>query len=68
VQDGKPLVLHLRTAPPGAAWTVVKHENQFFVLLHFPAAGLNNAVHLSLVVLSPTGDPAAAQAAELQAK
>ena len=68
VQDGKPLVLHLRTAPPGAAWTVVNHDNQFYVLLHFRAAGPNNAVRLSLAVVSPTGDPAAAQAAELQAK
>ncbi len=68
VQDGKPLVLHLRAAPPGAVWSVVNHDNQFYVLLHFPAAGPNSPVRLSLAVLSPTGDPAATQAAELQAK
>jgi mono/diheme cytochrome c family protein len=67
-QEGKPLVLHLRSAPSGATWIAAKQNGRYAVLLRFSAAGPTVATRLSLAALSPTGDGAAVQSAELHAK
>ncbi len=67
-QEGKPVVLHLRSAPSGATWIAAKQNGRYAVLLRFSAVGPTVATRLSLAALSPTGDGAAVQSAELHAK
>jgi mono/diheme cytochrome c family protein len=67
-QEGKPVVLHLRAAPPGVAWVAARQNGKYAVLLRFSAAAQPAPTRVSLAVLSPSGDATAVQTTELRAK
>lgn len=70
VQEGKPVVVHLRAAPPGAVWLAAKQANHWCLAVRMPAAGDDKPAKLDLAVLCPANEAAALAtvAAELGAK
>jgi hypothetical protein len=70
MQDGKPIVIHLRTVPAGAVWVAAKQKDKTFLILRLPTAGEGKPVQLQLATLSPVNDAAVVSivSAELQTK
>ncbi len=52
--DGKPVVVHLRTVPPGAAWLASKQKDKWHLVLRFNSASDEKPARIDLVTLSPT--------------
>ena len=70
MQEGKPVVLHLRSAPSGAVWLAAKQADRWCLAVRMRASGDDSPVKLDLATLSPANEQAAAAtiAAELTAK
>ncbi len=58
--DGQPIVVHLRSGPPGAAWLASKQKDKWQLVLRFNSSGEEKPSRIDLVTLSP------ANSAELQ--
>ncbi len=70
VQQGKPLIVHLRAAPAGGHWLVSRVGGSWSVVLRFPATRDVSPARLNLVELVPVNEAQASSviAAEAQAK
>jgi mono/diheme cytochrome c family protein len=66
VQQGKPLLLHLRSVSSGADWCVQERGGKWCLMVRLPTPKDASEARLSLVVLRPNNDAAPATESVLQ--